>query len=699
MKLRRGSVRLCFVFANLATAASAQPLALYRDALENGWQNFSYGGGSDFANAAPTQAGSASIAFTGNNFNAVSFALDSSSVSTASYPTLRFFVHGGTAGAQQLRLFVQRNNAIVGEVEIDAFIAGGSIAAGQWREVTIPLAATSPPLDGAFDRIDLQSDQAAPQPVLYLDEVSLLPPSPAVLLSSSFENGEGPSPPPANLLAIERSVMVDGMLSERYTWRDGADRPRLAAFAHNTGQVGPSGQRGGELWRYEYEAAGATRVVRASNQFAGGFGYVVSHRNEGATGIAGDDSPLGHGFSGQLQRLFEGRHHAILRFTQTYPRHSRTGASPPNTQYQVPVTIDWLVATGRDHPLWSITWDLCPNSAPPACLVPADALNDDSRAPYGELLFDGSANLAAHSVIAGVGWGDRFKFVSTDAPVTLASNWTWNAPNSVPYVKLWTTAVDATMGTVLTRTILQQDAGGYFGTNRWNTTSAAGFACTQFGNNYRMPCDFNWPYQAINYSFGGTATPTNNTRLAWGTNFGFLGQQSYPIHGSAFWGGPLPNEFRSGYPRVSYSSFIVLGRHTLSPVENQIGEIEVVQNTTLTASIGSVATSGPAGINRPAADNTSYAPVGWNHVYGVWALAATGNRIDANFALAAGSLARPVLVLSNWTTGTVPVEVRFNGSVLAPDADYFASPRADRDELWLTLDHTLAGASNRIEVR
>ena len=61
-----------------------------------------------------------------------------------------------------------------------------------------------------------------------------------------------------------------------------------------------------------------------------------------------------------------------------------------------------------------------------------------------------------------------------------------------------------------------------------------------------LPCSYNWPYQSINYSMGAVIgasdnTPTNNTRLAWGTNFGFLGQAAYHIHGSAYWGGPLPD--------------------------------------------------------------------------------------------------------------------------------------------------------------
>lgn len=679
----------------LGGAADAQTV-VYDDALQNGFANFSYGQPApDFANPAPVHAGAASIAFTGNGFNAIGLANVGTDYSTATHPRVRFFVHGGAAGGQQLRIHLQTtdgqgNSTPLANAELDGYIAGGAIAAGQWREVLVDL--TQPPLaySGSYDRIDLQSDVAGAQPLLYVDTITLEPPPAGnAVFANGFEGGGGG--PTVPLLVVESNVAVGGMQSERYAWRDAALQPRVAAFALNDGQVGPQGQRGGELWEYRYEVPGGTRIVRQTGSFAGGFGYVVSHRNEGTTGIGGDDSPLGHGFPGQWQSVFAGRHHAILRFTQRYPRHSRTGANPPNAQYQVPVTIEWLIANGRSHPLWAMTWDLT-GALPNA--VPADALEDDTRAPYGELLFDGSASAGAHSVIAGVGWGDRFKFVSTTVPVTLDSEWTWNQPNTVPYVKLWTTAVDATMGTVQTQTIVQQDAGGYFGTNRWNTTSAAGLACTVFGNNYRMPCDFNWPYQSINYSLGGGGA-SNNTRLAWGSNFGWLGQQSYFVHGSAFWGGPLPNATASGWPRRSYSTFVVLDRHSVDPVGAQVAEIESVQTTTASASIGSVRTSGPAGVNRP--DSANYQPPGWNHVRAAWAFDAAGNQLDANLAVGAGSLRRPLIIVGNWTAG-LPAGIRFNGQPLVQDIDYLPSLRADSNELWITLLRDVQGANNRVQV-
>jgi hypothetical protein len=683
-------MKALFLLSWLAAAAPAlaADLVIYDEGLQNGFQNWSYGGGSVFGSTEQAHAGSLSIRLTGgaapNNFNALSF-FRMPVMHTNAYPTLRFWVHGGTSGGQQLRLYLQREELIVAQAEVDSFVSGGAIAANTWREVTIPLTSGLVNYTGLFDRIDLQSDSAAAQPTLYIDDVALLEPvtQPAdAIFRDGFDSGE--LPPAANGLVREADVSVAGMTSDRFSWRDSAGQPRVAVLAHNTGQSGPGGSRGGELREFRYQAGGNTRIVRASGSFASGFGYVVSHRSEGTTGIGTDDSPLGHGFTGQFERVWTGRHHAIFRFTQLYPRWSRTDAAPANQRYDVPVTVDWLFATGRDYPLWAVSWDLSG--------TPVDAIEADSRAPYGELLFDGSASEGAHSAIAGIGWGDRYKFQTTSAPATYSSSWTWNTPNTIPYVKLWTTAVDATMGTVQTQPITRQDAGGYFGTGRWNSTSAAGNACAAPASS--LPCDYNWPYQSINYSYGGVAVPTNNTRLAWGTNFGFLGQASYYVHGSAFWGGPLPNATAPGWPRKSYSTHVVLGTHSSDPVGAQVTQVETLQSLLLTVSSGAVASSGPAGVGRP--DSITYVPAGYDPVYAALTFEAAANALDANIAVGSGTLRKPLVVLRSCTV--YPSALRLNGGTLVRDVDYFPSLRAGAGELWITLDRNLTGAANRLEI-
>lgn len=657
-----------------AATARAQDLKIYDDVLQNGFLDYSYGGvpaDFDFASTAEAHGGSKSIAFMGDDFNAVSFArpAPAAPVTTAQYPTLHFWVHGGVAGGQQLRIYLQLNGSIVKQAELDSYIAGGVPAAGAWREVTVALSQAPLSYSGSFDRIDLQSDVGGTQPVLYLDDVTLL----------------AGGLPAANLLLAEHDVTVDSMVSDRFTWHDSADKLRVAVLAHNDGQLGPTvgyPNHGGALREFRYQMPnGLTRIADTTTygNGAGGFGYVVSHRGDGTSGIGGaDDSPLGYAFTGSFQRVFEGRHHAIFRFTQLYPRYSSTTATPPNHQYMVPVTIEWTFATGRDNPVWSVTWDLSG--------VPVDALNDDSRAPYGELNIDGQG----FTDIDGVAWGDRYKFTSTLAPVTLDSTWTWNTPNTVPYVKLWIAGVpDATMGTVLTQTMTQQDAGGgrdpfyHDLTAFWGKTSADGNA----GGANKMPWQNNWPYQANSFSIGPAPNSNNNARLTWGTQYGFLGQSSYVVHDGVVATAP-------GWPKKSYSTYVVLGPHSTLPVEAQVTQVRTVQSLTLTAAVGSVVASGPAGVGR--VDTVAYAPNGYNHVYGALAFAASANALDANIAVSAGALKKPLLIVSNFTEGYPTVKLA--GVTLVADVDYFPSLRASANEIWITLNRNLSGATNHLEI-
>jgi len=656
----------------VSLSAHAQTLTIYDDALQNGWQNYSYAAPGaplpDFNSSTFVHAGTKSISYTpsGDPFNEVSIARTATPVTTATYPVLHFWIHGGPAGGQHLTFQLglgEDPEVVKASGSLDNYVSGGTIAANEWREVTVNLALL---YNGSFDRIDLFYASGTGN-VLYVDDITLTQVTPVAV----------------NTMTIEQNVTVGTMVSDRFTWMDSNNQPRVAALAHNDEPTpGPAGTRGGELREFRYQVNNATRVVSAATSSgASGFGYVVAHPHDSEACLAGfDSSSLGHFTTGSITRVFEGRHHAIFRFTQNYPRYCKTGGVAPVAAIDLPVTIDWMFSTGRDNPLWAVTWDM--NA------IAVDTLLDDARGPYGELLFDGAASEGAHSQISGVAWGDRYKFTTTTAPATYSSSWTWNVANTIPYVKLWTTAVDATMGTVQTQTIVQQDAGGYYGVKDWGKTSGDGNAC----GGQIMPCDSNWPYQSIQYSIYGGAT--NNTRLAWGTNFGFLGKSTYYIHGSAEYGGPLPNTNAPGWPRKSYSTWIVLGTHSTSPVEAQVTQVETIQSLTLSAITGSVVTSGPAGITR--ADNVTYEPAGYNHVYGALAFSAQGNVLDANIAVGNGTLTKPLIIVSNYT-GAAPT-VKLAEVTLTADADYFHSLRATASELWITLNSNLTGAVNHLEI-
>ena len=72
MAVRLAPALWCLLFPGLLPA---QPVAVFTDSLQSGFQDYSFGAPApDFANAVPAQAGVASIAFTGNNFNAIGMA-------------------------------------------------------------------------------------------------------------------------------------------------------------------------------------------------------------------------------------------------------------------------------------------------------------------------------------------------------------------------------------------------------------------------------------------------------------------------------------------------------------------------------------------------------------------------------------------------------------------------------------------------
>lgn len=451
--------------------------------------------------------------------------------------------------------------------------------------------------------------------------------------------GTGPTSACAPL-KLERDAQFDGFRTERYTWRDSDCRPRSAALVRNDARD-PAGWTGGYLRRYTYETGGATRTCDGAHNQVPGWGMVVCHLEDG--------DPWGNwteSVRGTWRTVFEGRHHALHEFRWPLPLDGHV----------VNVTVHYLFATGRSHPLYAITHD--------ASGFAADVIKADVRSPYGDLLFDGNAN----AEIAGLGWGDRYRFVTLSSPVRLDTGWDYRAPNVVPYTRMWTAAPDAEMGVVQTQTWEQKPAGGYWLYPSRGSRDADG----------PMPVNYNWTYQLNQYELPGT---TRSHRLAWGSNFGAVGQRQYPRYGD--------DANLSGYPYQSYSVFMVLGTHAEDPVLKVAAEVEAWQGVRLMATEGTVLTRGPGGVGR--SDAVTYDVPGYNPVYATWEAQAASNRATLRFEAGARTLTHPVVVLRGYTASTPPGRVTLDGQALAVDVDYFASVDAAGDVLWLTVKRTLTG--------
>jgi len=452
-------------------------------------------------------------------------------------------------------------------------------------------------------------------------------------------------------MRIEGAFNLGGYSCDRFTWSDAGCRPRTAALVKNNA-ADPGGSRGGYLRQITYEAGGKTRTVSGSGSNGwNGWGYIVNHYGSTA-------ATSRNGSGGTLRTVLSGTHHAIHEF--------KVRVSPGGP---VDTTIHWYFATGRSNPVYAITFDATPAGP--------DAVKADSRAPYGDMLFDGKSDNSGE--VSGIGWGDRYRFKTTGSgPVTWGSTWDYKQENTVPYVQAWSDAADAEMGAVQTQTMDQQLAGGDYGGGMLSAcqgkdSATAGSGCTD--GSQTLPQSWLWPFQLNQYELDYVTT---SKRVAWGATYGAVGQRSYTAFGKSY----------SGYPLVSYSVYGVFGPHATSAVEAQRGEVEAVQQTTLAATTGTVAVRGPAGVGR--SDEVAYAPAGYNPVYGVWDIATADNR--AAFRITPGStpLTNPTFRLLGYT-GTNAPEVRLDGNTLIPDKDCFLTLDTAGKQLWITLNRTLSG--------
>ncbi len=421
------------------TFARAGDLTIYDDALQNGFSTgYSYnnnGGDLVVGSTAQAHTGTKSIALTGNgSFNALSFT-GTTSNSTDTYPILHFWIFGNAPGSQSLYVEVRPNrDSDTGAVSapLNSYIAGGSVGNGVWREVTVDV--RQPPLSytGTIDRIDLQTQ--ATQSTVYFDDVALQSAIVDPIFSNGFESGNTP-PPPANALTETANQSNGGMNAELFAWDDSNAQRRTAALAYNDGASGPGGSRGGELRQFSYHVGANVRTVNASSAGAAGFGYVVSHPKDDEEFCVGgmpppDSSSLGH-------------------FTRRYVDARLPG--PPPRDLPLPAKLSALLQHRQcrrarhssDHRLGFLDR---PRQSAVGDLVRSLGIHPEySLRRFARALWRTSVRRRSDRR-----WPQRHRRRRLGRriqirelrrnPVTLQSDWSWNQANTIPYVKLWTTA-------------------------------------------------------------------------------------------------------------------------------------------------------------------------------------------------------------------------------------------------------------------
>lgn len=177
MRTHTPMLLIAFALAALLLAASRSTAAptdtlIYGDALTPGWEDWSWNSSRNLQATTPVYAGSHSVAVTLNGWGG--FSLHHDALVPGPDNVLSFWVHGGGSGGQTLNLFLHDGGG--GErphLALNAYVAGGAIAANEWREVRVPLQ-TLLAGSASWTRLNLQEATGATQPTFYLDSIRLV---------------------------------------------------------------------------------------------------------------------------------------------------------------------------------------------------------------------------------------------------------------------------------------------------------------------------------------------------------------------------------------------------------------------------------------------------------------------------------------------------------------------------------------------
>lgn len=165
---------------------------LFGDTLDPLFQSWSFHTTVDFAAPSPAYGGSSraiAVTYQSGNWGALWLVRPGGDIDLSGYTALRFAVHGGAYGGQQIRVQAGSGTSYpANQVNLNDYLPGGPVA-GEWRVVTIPLAHLNL-AGGSLGSIAFQSDVDRGQPTFFLDDIRLIA-------------GSEPTPPPSISATIQ----------------------------------------------------------------------------------------------------------------------------------------------------------------------------------------------------------------------------------------------------------------------------------------------------------------------------------------------------------------------------------------------------------------------------------------------------------------------------------------------------------------
>jgi len=144
-----------------APRAPLADLPVYADALETGWQDWSWDITADFANPAPVHGGTASLAVTFyQGWDGLQLAYHGAQLDVSGYDIFRFYIHGGASGGQQVTLVIGSIEQVITPV------------ANTWTQVDVSLLPLGTPR--SIGTIWWWNNTDSSQPIFYLDDIAFV---------------------------------------------------------------------------------------------------------------------------------------------------------------------------------------------------------------------------------------------------------------------------------------------------------------------------------------------------------------------------------------------------------------------------------------------------------------------------------------------------------------------------------------------
>ncbi len=150
--------------SNATAAPFGQDQVVYQDALQNGWQNYGWATIS-YRNTHPVHSGTSSISVKAARGQALY--IHHSEFDSGPYQAISFWISGGAAGGQRLRV----QALLDGKAQEPVFLA--ALPRNSWRQVTVPLASLGVANRTDLDGFWLQESLGKDQPTFYVDDISL----------------------------------------------------------------------------------------------------------------------------------------------------------------------------------------------------------------------------------------------------------------------------------------------------------------------------------------------------------------------------------------------------------------------------------------------------------------------------------------------------------------------------------------------